>query len=250
MSARYELDWHILTTEPYAGLIVSGLVMTFAVTLVSLAASFLLGLGVAFARTSNVRAVRLVATVYVEIVRNIPGLFWILFFYFVFPELLPRTWGSALHQMPSYTLIAGILGLTVDNSAYVSDIVRAGIRAVDPGQKDAAESCGLSPWQARYCIVWPQTLQMMLPPLTNRVIHNFKNSSLCMAISLPELTWATQQIESVTFHSIETTLFATVVYCAISLGLAYGMQALARPRKVATAEPAAWTQGVRQGVRA
>lgn len=232
MALHYEFNWQLLITTPYWGLLVTGLQMTLLVTAVSSFASVLLGSTIASVRLCRFRTARVIGALYVEIVRNIPGLFWVLFFYFVFPELLPQGWGDALHHMENYALAAGILGLTIDNAAYLSDILRAGMLAVHPGQKEAAQSCGLSLWQECYCIVCPQTLRMVLPPITNRMIHNFKNSSLCMAIALPELTWATQQIESLTFHSIEVTTAATVTYCLLSLGISYGMASLhrARPR--------------------
>ena len=225
-SLHYQFDWHVLTTAPYWGLLVTGLQITLQVTLLSSLASVLLGSTIAFARVSRFTALRAAGNLYVEIVRNVPGLFWILFFYFVFPELLPREWGAVLHHMDNYAMVAGILGLTIDNAAYLSDILRAGMRAIPAGQKDAAQSCGLNAWQECYCIVCPQTLRIVLPPLTNRMIHNFKNSSLCMAIALPELTWASQQIESLTFHGIEVTTAATLTYCLLSLGIAYGMARL------------------------
>jgi His/Glu/Gln/Arg/opine family amino acid ABC transporter permease subunit len=230
MELHYNFNWHVLVTAPYWGLLLTGLQTTFVVTVVSSLASTLLGSGIALARVSRFRTLRALGTVYVEIVRNIPGLFWILFFYFVFPELLPQPWADVLHHMPNYALVAGILGLTIDNAAYLSDILRAGMLAVPSGEKEAARSSGLTFWQECYCIVWPQTLRTVLPPLTNRMIHNFKNSSLCMAIALPELTWATQQIESITFRSIEVTTAATVTYCVLSLAIAYGMGRLYRAR--------------------
>jgi polar amino acid transport system permease protein len=70
----------------------------------------------------------------------------------------------------------------------------------------------------------------MMPAITNRMIHNFKNTSLCVAIALPELTWATQQIESITFKGLEVTLMATGVYAALSLAIAFALSRLFRPR--------------------
>lgn len=160
------------------------------------------------------------ARVYVETVRNIPGLFWLLFFYFVFPELLPFGLGEKLHGYPYYSVIAGILGLTVDNSAYVSDIVRTGILAVPRGHIEAAVSTGLNRFQQVRFIILPEAFRIVLPPLGTRMIHNFKNTSLCMIITAPELTWATQQVESITFRGLEVTLLATGFYIWFSLMMA------------------------------
>jgi polar amino acid transport system permease protein len=78
------------------------------------------------------------------------------------------------------------------------------------------------PWarsQQYLYVILPQAVRIMLPPLGTRMIHNFKNTSLCMAISAPELTWATQQIESVTFRGLEVTAIATGFYCVVTLTL-------------------------------
>jgi polar amino acid transport system permease protein len=168
-------------------------------------------------RQSRILIFRFLAVAYVEIVRNIPGLFWLLFFYFVFPELLPIGWRNGLDTYIYYPVVASIVALTVNNSAYGSDIVRAGLFSVTAGQRDAALSAGLSRSQQYLYVLLPQAARIMLPPLGTRMIHNFKNTSLCMAISAPELTWATQQIESLTFRGLEVTALATGFYCLVAL---------------------------------
>lgn len=186
------------------------------VTLILLAAttvsSLCLGTLIAVLRISRSNILRMIGTIYVEIFRNIPGLFWILFFYFVFPELLPQSWGNTLNSYLYYPVIAGIMGLTVDNSSYVSDILRSGRLAIPHGQREAAISTGLSRSQQYFHVLLPQMFRITLPPLGTRMVHNFKNTSLCMVISAPEITWATQNIESLTFRGIEATAIATGFY--------------------------------------
>ncbi|NOZ67855.1 MAG: amino acid ABC transporter permease [Deferribacteres bacterium] len=182
--------------------------MLFATTLTSL----LLGTALAVMRVSGVKMLRAIGTLYVEVCRNIPALFWILFFYFVFPDLLPSRWGQILNGYQHYPIAAGILGLTVDNSSFVSDILRSGKLAIPDSQKEAAASLGLNSLQQWGYVMLPQMYRAVLPPLGTRMIHNFKNTSLCMAISVKELTWATQNIESLTFRGIESTTIATVFY--------------------------------------
>ena len=88
----------------------------------------------------------------------------------------------------------------------------------------------MSVWQECLLILWPQSLRTMMPAIANRMIHNFKNTSLCVAIALPELTWAVQQIESITFKGLEVTLVATIVYAAVSLAIAFGLSRLFPPK--------------------
>ncbi len=211
---------------------ITGLKITLLIAAVTTVTSLCLGTVIAVMRLSKFRVLRGLGRLYVEIFRNIPGIFWLLFFYFVFPEILPFGIGEKLNAYIYYPIVAGILGLTFDNSAYVSDIVRSGILAVPKGQKEAATSTGLNDLQQWMFITLPQTFRIILPPLGTRMIHNLKNTSLCMIIAAPELTWATQQIESITFRGLEATTVATIFYICFSLSLAAIIITLERYLKI------------------
>jgi len=221
LNLRYDFDWGIPFREPFLGWLLTGVKLTLIIAVVTAIASLVLGTVIAIMRTSRFKFLNIPGTIYVEIVRNIPGLFWLLFFYFMFPQLLPEALSEALNRYSYYSVVAGILGLTIDNSAYVSDIVRTGLLAIPRGQIEAAVSTGLNRFQQIRYIILPEAFRMILPPLGTRMIHNFKNSSLCMAIAAPELTWATQQVESITFRGLEVTFLATVFYVALSLLMAF-----------------------------
>ncbi len=197
-------------------MLITGVKITLLLLAVTTITSLCLGTVIAIMRISRIKILRILGTLYVEIFRNIPGLFWILFFYFVFPELLPYSLGEKLNAYLYYPVVAGILGLTVDNAAYVSDILRSGRLAIPHGQREAAISTGLNRVQQYLYVLLPQMFRVTLPPLGTRMVHNFKNTSLCMAITAPELTWATQQIESLTFRGIEATTVATLFYIVLS----------------------------------
>ena len=220
LNLRYDFDWGIPFREPFLGWLITGVELTLLIAVVTAITSLITGTVLAIMRVSRFRFLNIPAKVYVEIVRNIPGLFWLLFFYFVFPEILPFGLGDNLHAFARYSVIAGILGLTVDNSAYVSDIIRTGLLSVPRGHIEAAVSTGLNRFQQFRHIILPEAFRTILPPLGSRMIHNFKNSSLCMAIAAPELTWATQQVESITFRGLEVTFLATVFYITLSLIMA------------------------------
>jgi polar amino acid transport system permease protein len=218
---RYEFDWSVLVDPRFLPLLLDGGQRTLALAAMSGALSMLLGALWAMARLWPSRWLRLPADALVEVVRNVPALFWILLIYFALPELLPAPLGPALHAWPHYALVAGTLGLALDNAANLSDVLRNGMAKVPCGQRDAAASCGMSAWQECVFVLCPQALRAMLPAITNRMVHNFKNTSLCVAIALPELTWATQQIESITFRGLEVTAAATVLYAIGSLTTAF-----------------------------
>lgn len=196
---------------------ITGVKVTLLILLVTSITSLFLGTVIAILRLSRTRSLRFFGKLYVEIFRNIPGLFWLLFFYFLFPELLPYGLGDKLNAYENYPIVAAILGLTVDNASYVSDILRSGRLAIPDSQREVAISTGLNRVQQYLYVLLPQMFRAILPPLGTRMVHNFKNTSLCMAITVPELTWATQQIESLTFRGLEATTIATVFYIAFSL---------------------------------
>lgn len=219
MTLNYAFDWGFLAQPQFKELLFAGVRYTLLIAVTSTLLSTVLGTCIAAARLSSQPCLRLPATAWVALIRHIPGVFWVLFFYFAFPELLPEYCSELLNSWPNFAVCAGIVALTVDNSAYVSDIVRNGVLAIPRGEREAATCCGLTPWQQWTCCLLPMTTRLVLPPLANRTIHNFKNSSLCMVIGVPELTWATQQIESLSFRGLETTLAASAFYIVIALGM-------------------------------
>jgi His/Glu/Gln/Arg/opine family amino acid ABC transporter permease subunit len=134
-------------------MMVTGVKLTLILLVTTTITSLLLGTVIAIMRLSRIRFLRFSGTLYVEVCRNIPGLFWLLFFFFVFPELLPYGLGDKLNAYVHYPVVAGIIGLTIDNSSYVSDILRSGRMAIPYGQREAAITLGLSRVQQ-----WTQVL--------------------------------------------------------------------------------------------
>lgn len=241
MSLAYEFDWSFLVEPQFKDLLLTGALYTVVIAVTSTVLSTALGTCIAAARLSSQRWIRLPASTWVALIRHIPGVFWVLFFYFAFPELLPEYWSEQLNSWPHFAVCAGIVALTVDNSAYVSDIVRNGVLAIPRGEREAATCCGLTTWQQWTCCLLPMTTRLVLPPLANRTIHNFKNSSLCMVIGVPEVTWATQQIESLNFRGLETTLLASAFYIVIALSLGKLARRLeSRPARRRRSQPSVW----------
>lgn len=250
MALAYDFDWSFLVEPQFRALLLDGAAWTLLIALSSTLLSTVLGACIAAARLSSRLWLHLPATAWVAIIRHIPGVFWVLFFYFAFPELLPDPWSEQLNAWPWFAVCAGIVALTVDNSAYVSDIVRNGVLAIPRGEREAATCCGLTPWQQWMCCLLPLTVRVVLPPLANRTIHNFKNSSLCMVIGVPEMTWATQQIESLNFRGLETTLLASAFYIVIALGLGQLARRLEQRQRRRPRPQPAWTASAAAGTGA
>jgi polar amino acid transport system permease protein len=150
----------------------------------------------------------------------------------VLPEILPDTLSAQLNDNSYFQLGAGVLGLTLNCSAHFSDIFRAGFMEVEKGQKDAAIAAGLSRLLVFKHIILPQGFLLSYASIGNRIIHTAKNTALCMAISIREVTWVVQQIESITFRHIEITIFATFFYLSEILAISICLSILETKLKI------------------
>lgn len=164
-----------------------GLALTLALTGLGLLAGLPLGLAVALGRRVRFRPLAWLFAAYVEGLRGTPLLVQIIFIYYALPQLL----GVDLAPM-----LAAVLALTLNSSAYVAEIFRAGIASVDPGQSEAARALGMSQAQAMRHVILPQAVRNVLPPLTNEGIALLKDSSLVSIIGMAELTRAGQELAS------------------------------------------------------
>lgn len=183
-------------------------------------------------RVSRVRALQVAGGTYVKVFQGIPVLFWLLFFYYLFPELLPGELGAILNSYLYYSVAASIAALTLDNASHVSDILKSGRLMIPQTQRETAIAMGLSRVQQYLYVLLPQMFRATLPPLGTRMVHNFKNTTLCMAITAHELTWAAQQVESLSYRGTEAIIAATVFYVSLSLIMASAVILLERRLKI------------------
>ena len=182
--------------------LLQGAVLTLELTALSLVFGVAGGLGLALMRLSPVKFLRPFATVYVEIVRGTPLLMQIYVIYFVMPALLP----SVFERIPSF--VAGVLALSLNAAAYSSEIFRAGIESIDPGQMEAARSLGMDHKKAMRWVILPQTVRRVLPPLTNEAVALLKDSSLVSVVALAELMRAGKELA--TDGGSPTTVYLSV----------------------------------------
>lgn len=227
----YEFDWGLPFREPYAGWLISGALLTLLLTVVTSVLSMLLGITFAVGRLSRRRGVRWVATAYVEVFRNVPTIFWLLFFYFVVPTLPSEEISLALNRWDHLPLAASICALSLSNGAHLAEIVRSGLSSLPVTQRSAGLSLGLSSLQVWTSVLLPQALRVSLPAIGPRMVHNFHNTTLAMVASAQELTWQTQQIESITFRGFEAVTIATVFFVAGSFVLTLFFRLLENPRR-------------------
>src|SRR5262245_14766012 len=185
---------------------VRGVWLTAVMAVSSLLLGLPFGLCLALARVQSNRFLSSPAAVYVEVMRGTPLLVQILFVYFVLP-------GVGVN-LPAYA--SGILALTLNAAAYISEVIRAGILSIDAGQMEAARALGMSYWQAMRRIILPQTFRRVVPPLTNEGIALLKDSSLVSVIGLTELARTGQELASRYAAPLTIWPFVALLYLALT----------------------------------
>lgn len=171
--------------------------------------ALVLGLLVALARLSNSKILRAIATVYVEILRGTPLLVQLVYIYFVLPVI-----GVQLEP-----IAAGIIALGLNYAAYLSEVYRTSILAIDTGQTEAALSLGYTPTKALWKIVIPQSFKVALGPIGNYFIAMVKDTALTSVIAVSEILKTANTLNSQTFQTVEIYTAAALLYLALSLPL-------------------------------
>jgi len=221
------LDW--LTSETIQ-LLWQGIILTLGLTLLTSIFSLLIGIIIGTLRLSGSRFLRGVAAIYVIIHRNSPALVLIIFWAFAFPNLFPLEqrqfffFNNPLMEgisqltglsLPYYAL-AATLALTLNTSAYIAELFRAGVGTIAQEHLDAARSLGASPRALFWLFVLPQGVRAAFPAISTRLIHNMKNTALAAFVSVPEFFHSTQTAITRTFRAFEFLLLAAGVYLALS----------------------------------
>jgi polar amino acid transport system substrate-binding protein len=196
--------WDLLANSFPA--LMKGLGNTVLVTAISFALAMLIGLFMGFLKISTSVVLRGIATTFVSIFRGTPLLVWAFFFYFGIPQLTGQ---------PIDIWVAGVLTLSLNAGAYITEIVRGSIQSVDPGQLEASRSLGLGYAKSMQKVVVPQAFKIMTPSLINQLIIMLKDSSLLLAIGFAELLYQGQQIYAGNFRITETLLIVAVLYFVV-----------------------------------
>lgn len=191
-------------------ILLMGAGVTIEITAFSVAIGFLIGLFVGIARISQFKMLRIMAAVYADCIRGTPLLVQIFLIYFA----LPMAIGQRVEPF-----IAAVAACGINSGAYVSEIFRAGIQAIDVGQMEAGRSLGLTWWQTMRFIILPQAFKNILPPLGNEFIAMLKDSSLVSVIGFEELTRRGQLIIAQTYGSFEIWMTVAVLYLIMTMAI-------------------------------
>lgn len=176
-----------------------------------------LGLLFGILRLSPSRPVRWFAAAYVNILRGVPLLVLIFFFYFGLGKIVNLD-----------RFVAGVLAVGICYGAYLAEIFRSGIQAIDYGQHEAAMSLGMTRWQTLRHIILPQSVRIVVPPAANEFIACLKDSSLVSIIGLRELTRAGREYSSQSFLDFQTWLVVGIIYLMLTFTLTRAVKWLER----------------------
>lgn len=200
--------YRVIDGEVIWGPLVRGLIQTLKLAGLAGVIAILIGLVTAFARLSNSTSGRVVSKLYLELIRNTPLLVQLFLFYFVLAPIfgIDRFW-------------AGVLCLSFFEGSFAAEIIRGGIVAVDRGQYEAADAIGLKPFEKYYRVIIPQSLPLILPPLTGLLISLIKHSAIVSVIAVSELTTAGLNLIADTFMAFEIWFLVAGIYLAVTVTL-------------------------------
>jgi His/Glu/Gln/Arg/opine family amino acid ABC transporter permease subunit len=191
--------------------LLEGLKNTLILTCISVALGTVLGAVIALLRMSKLWILRFFSSVYIEVIRGTPILLQLYIFYFVLPGLLPFL------KLSQFLWVS--IALCVNSAAYVSEVIRSGIQAVDKGQTEAARSLGLSQSQTMARIILPQAVRNILPALGNEFIMMLKETSLASTFFLYDLMTVRQIITGATSLTLEPMTIVAAIYLLMTFPL-------------------------------
>lgn len=192
-------------------LLIAGAGITIEISALSVGLGMFFGVVVSLIRLSGIRPLRILGNVYVDFLRGTPLLVQIFLVYFALPALIH-------HRVDAF--FAAITACSINSGAYVAEIFRGGIQAIDKGQMEAGRSLGMSWWQTMRYIILPQAFKQIIPPLGNEFIAMLKDSSLVSVIGLEELTRRGQLVIARTYASFTIWMVVAIIYLIMTFAVA------------------------------
>ena len=200
----------------YMDMFLEGLVCTVSLSAMTVLFGFMLALVLALMRMAKFKPLNWVAATYVEIFRATPLLVQLFIVYYILlADLNLPTW-KIFGFIRFERFIPGVIALSLNSGAYLSEIIRSGIQSIDGGQTEAARSLGMTPWQNMQYIVLPQAIKNILPAIANEFVTIIKESSICYTIGVQEIMSAVANVKGATFSIGEPLIIAACVYFCLT----------------------------------
>jgi glutamate/aspartate transport system permease protein len=222
MNSGYDFDV-IQRALPY--LFKVGMTFTVTLTLLAMAGGIIFGTILAMMRMSSYRTMSIVAGTYVNVIRSVPLVLVIFWFYFLMPYIGAWVIGAA-RPVQVGAFLSSVITFMLFEAAYYCEIMRAGIQSIPHGQVSAGQALGLNYWQTMGTVVLPQAFRNMTPVLLTQTIILFQDTSLVYVISVTDFLGAAAKIANRDYRLIEMYTFAAVVYFIISFSLSFTVKKL------------------------
>ena len=223
-TSAYTWGWYILNPLTDKGasnlsFLLAGIGLTVGLSVAAIVVSVLLGVLLALSALSSVRPLRLLSRGYVEVFRAIPLLVLLLWVYYGLPMLTGLQFGA---------FAAGVISLALSDAAFEAEIFRAGIQSVAKGQREAAQTLGLSGRDTFRFVIFPQAIRTILPALGNQFVYVLKMSSLVSVIGLQELTRRANELNVTEYRPLEIYTALVLEYLLLILLTSWGVRRLER----------------------
>lgn len=194
----------------YGSFFLKGIKITILISLIGVALGSILGAFVALMKLSKIKIISWIASIYIEILRGTPMLVQVFIVFFGITAAL---------GLDISALVCGTIALVINSSAYIAEIIRAGINAVDKGQMEAARSLGLNYRQTMKSVIMPQAIKNILPALGNEFVTLIKESSIVSTIGVGEIMFNAQVVQGISFDPFTPLLVAAALYFVLSFVL-------------------------------
>lgn len=204
--------------KTYGQYFINGTVYTIGLSLVSVFFGLVLGIALTLLRRNQIRAFGKVGDAYVAVVRGTPLILQLYIVYYGIPNI-PM-------------MVAAVLAMSLNSAAYISEIIRAGIAAVDKGQWEAARSLGMSAHQTMKSVVMPQAFKNILPALGNEFVVLIKESAIVSVIGVHDLMYNADTVRGITFKPFEPLMVVAAIYFVLTYSLSKVMQQLEGRMKI------------------
>lgn len=209
----------------YGPMLLTAMGQTLLLALWGLLFGCILGIIFGLASVVDNKVSKTISLIYVNLIRGVPMIVLAFFVFYGIPYGLKSIFGT---KFVLTALQAGTICLALNCGAYMSEIIRAGIQSIDPGQMEAARSLGLSYWRSMFRVVLPQAIKNMIPSIVNQFIITLKDTSILSVIGFPELVNKAQNVIAITFKSFEIWAIVAVMYLVVILALQQVANALER----------------------
>lgn len=217
MGIAYDFDWGVLWRDPYGVWLLKGLWLTLKIGFIAWIIALSLGILIGTLRVTPWRPMRFLASAYTELFRNIPFLVQLFFWYYAGPMIFGETIGRQINQIMGLNFYVAIFALGFYTASRVAEHMRAGFASISRDQYQAVLSTGMTQYQMYRHVIVPYALRIITPPLTTEFLTIFKNSSIAMTIGVAELTFMSYRIDAETFHGLEATTGAMLIYLILGL---------------------------------